>query len=280
MYLCVYDPAVTPKASPFIKWPGGKREVLRSLLPIVPPTLSRYFEPFLGGAALYFAMQPRHAVLSDTNENLINLYKQVRDEPRELIRILKTFENSEDYYYQLRDMTFRSAAKRAARLLYLTRLSFNGIHRVNLRGEFNVPYGHKTYLSTCDEDQILAASHILQFAKIVVSDFEKATLTADAGDFIYFDPPYTVAHKNNGFIKYNENIFSWDDQLRLADHARILASRGCHVVVSNADHQSIHKLYRGFRKKRVRRFSRIAASSAHRRAITEMLYYSFGVHDA
>jgi DNA adenine methylase len=266
----------TVKSPPLIKWPGGKRELLKSILPLLRAAPKRYFEPFVGGAALFFALQPPSALLSDTNEELINLYRQVRNAPDDLIKVLEQFENSEKSYYKVRASKFDCPVSKAARLLYLTKLSFNGIHRVNLKGEFNVPYGHKSHVAPCNQEQIRSSSRALRTAKLKVCDFEVATADAKKGDLIYFDPPYTVAHANNGFIKYNEKIFSWDDQRRLAAHAVRLAKRGCHVVVSNATHYSIAELYADFDAIVAERFSRIAASSAHRRVITESIYYRMG----
>lgn len=268
------DPIPTADTSPLIKWPGGKRAIIGSILPLLPSRTNTYFEPFLGGAALFFATKPRNSILSDTNEELINLYLQVRDAPEALVKILRTFENSEDAYYQIRSQRPRTPLRRAARLLYLTTLSFNGIHRVNLFGQFNVPYGHKTHLPTHDERKLFAASRALSSANLMVADFEGATRKAGKGDLVYFDPPYTVAHAHNGFVKYNERIFSWDDQIRLAKHARALTKRGCHVIISNANHASVQELYRDFSRANIERFSRIAASSEHRRRITETIYYS------
>lgn len=267
------SPHVPIGALPLVKWPGGKRALLDTIIPILPSCANRYFEPFLGGGALFFALQPQDAILSDTNEDLINLYLHVRNLPNELISVLKKYENSETAYYRIRDQSPRSPIRRAARLLYLTTLSFNGIHRVNLKGRFNVPYGKKSHLPTCEEEKILAASRALSTSRLMVSDFEKATEDAGEGDLVYFDPPYTVAHAHNGFVKYNEKIFSWDDQIRLAHHAVTLLKRGCHVIVSNADHSSVGELYRDFELLRIERFSVIAASSEYRRKITEALYY-------
>lgn len=233
--------------------------------------MGRYFEPFLGGAALFLRLRPGSATLSDTNDELINVYAQVRDYPDQLISRLGRLRNSSSTYYEIRESRPRAPLSRAARLLYLMRLSFNGIHRVNLSGNFNVPYGHKTHLSVCDPNHIRQLSAALQSAQLMSSDFELATESAKVNDFVYFDPPYTVAHGSNGFVKYNEDIFSWDDQVRLASHARKLAERGVHVLISNADHRSIRQLYRGFSIRKVSRFSRIAARSQHRKAITELL---------
>jgi DNA adenine methylase len=260
------------KTQPLIKWPGGKRTLAPTILKLVPDAFETYYEPFFGGGAIFFALQPARAVLSDANTELINAYIQVRDAPESLASVLGLYKNSESNYYKIRATSPRTPIRKAARLLYLTRLSFNGIHRVNLRGEFNVPYGYKDHLSPIDKNQLWAASIALRDAELLSGDFEVTTRNADSGDVVYFDPPYTVAHANNGFIKYNERIFSWHDQQRLAEHARTLAKRGCRVVVSNADHPSIHKLYKGFHCHVVKRPSVIAASSQHRRQITECVF--------
>jgi DNA adenine methylase len=161
-------------------------------------------------------------------------------------------------------------------LIYLTSLAFNGIYRVNLSGQFNVPYGYKTHLSPCDEVRIRESSISLKSAVITHQDFEPALHDARQGDLVYLDPPYTVAHGNNGFIKYNAKIFSWKDQLRLAAVARQLAGRGCTVLVSNADHSSIRELYQRFETKRLERNSVIAASEDFRSVVTECLFYMSG----
>lgn len=267
------SPDIQIKAPPLIKWPGGKRHLLRDIFPLLPRTFNRYFEPFVGSGALFFALQPSKATLSDTNKDLINLYVQVRDNPNEIVDRVKKYKNSKKFYYSIRSQSPRTPLNKAARLLYLLNLSFNGIHRVNLRGEFNVPYGFKFHLPTHDEERIRATSRALAGVTLRTADFLRATALAAEGDLAYFDPPYTVAHADNGFLKYNEKIFSWNDQVRLAAHARKLADRGCHVFVSNADHPSVKKLYRGFRVATIKRFSIIAASSEYRRQITETVYY-------
>lgn len=263
-----------PKYQPLIKWPGGKRALASVILRCFPGKFRTYYEPFLGGGAVFFALSPSHAVLADTNVALVEAYAQIRDNSIELARVLRSFKNSESDYYRIRAMSPRTPIRKAARLLYLTRLAFNGIHRVNLRGEFNVPYGYKTHLSTIDEDALYGASSALKGAELRAGDFENTTRSAGDGDVVYFDPPYTVAHQNNGFVKYNERIFSWPDQLRLADYARNLAKRGCSVIVSNADHDSIHNLYKGFNCQIITRPSVIAASSAYRKTISECIFTS------
>ena len=262
--------------TPFLKWPGGKRHLLKELLPLIPKTFANYYEPFAGGAALFFALKPSNAILCDNNFDLINCYIQVRDNPKGVIDRLSKYKNSESEYYRIRDMSPKDDIVSAARLIYLTTLSFNGIYRTNLDGKFNVPYGHKKHINPCDSLKILEASKILSVAEILCHDFSDITETAKFGDLVYFDPPYTVSHNNNGFIKYNSKIFSWHDQLRLANISKVLAKRGCRVIISNAYHPSVIHLYKGFNSKIVQRFSIISASSDFRRPIKECIFYNGG----
>jgi len=262
-------------SAPLLKWAGGKRWLAPRLVEIISrAAFARYFEPFCGGAALFFQLAPKRAVLSDMNADLINCYKQIKNDANAVITVLRTFRNSEDDYYAIRNMNPRADSRRAARILYLTTLAFNGIYRVNLRGEFNVPYGYKTHLEAFDAERIRAASRLLQGARLFVADFEDISAEATVKDLIYFDPPYTVAHGNNGFIKYNEKILQWEDQLRLACVATAATERGCKVIVSNADHPSIRKLYTHFTMERVPRGSVMAADASYRRTITECLFHN------
>lgn len=264
------------KGPPLLKWAGGKRNLLHSILPLVPPRFGRYYEPFLGGGALFFALEPEEALLSDKNSDLTHAYLQIRDKPDLVIRALRRLKNSKRDYYHIRASSPRTDADRAARFIYLITLAFNGIYRVNLNGHFNVPYGYKKHLEPCDEERIRRASALLRRAVIRDQDFEEALAGAARGDLVYLDPPYTVAHGNNGFVKYNAKIFSWEDQVRLSLVAKKLADKGCTVIVSNADHFSIHKLYKGFAVKTVERHSIIAASSEFRSQVTECVFYVKG----
>jgi DNA adenine methylase len=228
----------------------------------------------LGGGAVFFSTKPSTAFLSDADQELINCYLQVRNDPERVIDRLATLRNTPDEYYRIRASTPRSEVGRAARTIYLATLSFNGIHRRNTHGHFNVPYGYKSHLRPCDRPRIRAVSQALRGASLQCTDFEVAVEGARKGDVVYLDPPYTVAHGNNGFLKYNAKIFSWADQLRLAKLAHRLATRGCKVIVSNADHSSILQLYRGFTMLRISRSSRIAAAVEFRRTTTECLFHS------
>lgn len=263
---------------PLLKWTGGKRALAPEIVPLLQG-YARYFEPFFGGGALFFQLYPKTSVLSDLNPELINCYEITKKLPEELITSLKRLRNTEENYYKVRASTPRTAVTRAARFIYLCALSFNGIYRVNLSGQFNVPYGHKEHIAPCDADRIRLISKRLQTCEILCADFELAATKAILGDCVYFDPPYTVAHGNNGFVKYNEKIFSWKDQERLEALARKLATQGVRVVVSNADHPSIRKLYEAFNVLTIERWSKISATAAGRKKITECVFYLGGNND-
>ena len=270
------DPSNDERAplTPFLKWPGGKRLLATQIRQFLVPTEGAYYEPFLGGGAVCFNLRHSPAFLSDTNDELINCYVTVRDNPEALINVLSMMHNSQESYYEVRSSLETEPIRRAARFIYLTTLSFNGIYRLNRKGKFNVPYGHKTTKPHFDSQTIRQTSKALTNTEIQRLDFETAVSNAKSGDTIYFDPPYTVAHGNNGFLKYNEQIFSWSDQKRLAAVAAILDSRGCRVVVSNAAHPSIADLYQGFHINIVKRRSLIAASSSHRKVISEYIIHN------
>lgn len=261
------------KGSPLLKWPGGKRFLLKNILPFVPKKFNKFYEPFLGGGALFFSLEPNHSILSDKNSELINCYVQVRDNAEQVINHLNTLNNTEDDYYRIRSKVPTNKVDQAARFIYLTTLSFNGIYRENLKGEFNVPYGYRTHLKPCDESKIRSVSATLAHSKLNCMDFQDSVSDAQEGDLIYFDPPYTVAHNNNGFVKYNSKIFSWNDQIRLSQLAKSLVNRGCKVIISNANHPSILELYEEFSCQIVERSSVIAASGKHRKNISECIFY-------
>lgn len=263
---------------PLLKWPGGKRFLAGRLANALDRArYNRYFEPFAGGAALFFALSPSRASLSDTNSDLINLYQVVRDDPHRLIALLRTksYRNDFDTYYEMRATEPITSLRRAARLYYLMRLSFNGIYRENLDGAFNVPYGHKIHSASFDAEAIASASRLLKTTSITACDFRTAAKHIADNDLVYFDPPYTTTHNSNGFIKYNRKLFSFSDQIELASLAMSLVDRGAIVLVSNADHPAVTKLYDSrFTKIPIRRSSIIAATSKHRRTITEALFTS------
>ena len=273
------DTATSGSPAPFIKWAGGKRRLLPQILKLLPPLdeSRRYFEPFLGGAAVFFGLGPRHSVLSDVNHELVEVFTAVRDDVDSVIDHLSGWKNEEELYYRVRGSRPRSAASRAARFIYLNKTCFNGLFRVNLKGDFNVPFGrHGPNLVICDELQLRAASETLKRATLAVADFGQSARRMRTGDLAYFDPPYTTAHSNNGFIEYNARVFSWEDQRRLARVCKALVARGVRVAVSNADHPAIRCLYPRdvFNIRRLDRWSTMAGGPSKRFPTTELLIVS------
>ena len=264
---------------PFLKWPGGKRWLVRDHADWLARPCERFVEPFLGGGAAFFHLAPGRAALSDLNPDLMCMYEGVRDRPGEVFALLETHQraHSKSHYYRVRaEIPAKEApAARAARLIYLNRTCFNGIFRVNRRGVFNVPIGTKTavVLPTDDFD---ALSEILSAADLRCCDFETTLAETGRGDLIFADPPYTVRHNCNGFVKYNETLFSWADQVRLARALAAARDRGAVVRATNAAHDSVRGLYSrfGFRHDRVRRYSSMAAAGDRRGRYGELLISS------
>lgn len=259
------------KCPPLFRWAGGKRRLLAQIIPLLPQKYNHYYEPFCGGAALFFHLRPANATLGDKNEELINCYKQVKNHPEEVITALGELKNTETEYYKIRAKVPTNKIERAARLIYLMELSFNGIYRVNSDGGFNVPYGKKTR-KKFDFEKIRNVSKALTNVTLVHGGFERTVANAQAGDLIYFDPPYTVAHGNNGFVQYNERIFSWAGQERLAKLADELFQHGCKVIVSNAEHASIKVIYSTFDTYKVTRHSGIGGPVGTRKYISEFVF--------
>lgn len=264
--------------TPFLKWAGGKRWLVSRHASWLRSDAKRYIEPFLGSGAVYFYLHPTSAILSDLNADLVTTYEALRDSPLKVKRYLAAHHKShtQDYYYRLRESRPRSPATIAARFIYLNRTCFNGIYRVNLQGVFNVPKGTKDY-ALLPTDDFEAVSCRLQSAQLVACDFADTIDRARDGDFLYIDPPYTVQHNNNNFLKYNEHIFSWADQKRLAACLTQAAKRGVSILVSNANHPCIHELYCAtcWQRLTVSRFSRLASSSQHRRGTTEVVIANY-----
>lgn len=263
---------------PFLKWPGGKQWLVKKYFHLFPQGYSTYFEPFLGGASVFFALQPEKAVLSDINKEVVNLYKVMRDHPKALSQILTTHNenHSKQYYYQVRNNNPRRSIERAARTLYLNRTCFNGIYRVNKKGEFNVPIGTKT---DCIYDiaSFEEYSNLLQSSEIYAHDFSRSIRLAQKNDFIFADPPYTSSTQDGCFIKYNDTLFSWDDQLRLHKDLCSAKDRGVIVALTNKDNREIENLYSnsGFFITRLNRQCCIPAKKETTSTITELFITSY-----
>jgi DNA adenine methylase len=232
---------------PFLKWAGGKRWLVRRYPQLFDFEFDRYVEPFVGSGAVFFHVQPEGSVISDVNPALMNVYSSLRSDYRRVwAHLLEHARNHSDkYYYEVRSKVFRSDATRAAQFLYLNRTCWNGLYRENLRGEFNVPRGTKDTV-IFEDDDFAAISEALASAEIRIGDFESVLKEVKENDFVFIDPPYTVKHNGNGFIKYNESIFSWNDQIRLAKAVKSKARSGASILVTNAYHPTVLDLYRDF----------------------------------
>jgi DNA adenine methylase len=234
---------------PFVKWAGGKRQLLEQLRPLLPATFGRYFEPFAGGAALFFDLGRTDAVLADMNAELIDVYLAVRDHVDAVIEALRRYRYGEAHYYKAReaDRGKLTLAQRAARTIYLNRTGYNGLYRVNRAGKFNVPMGRHTNPTLCDADNLQACARALSATDIRVADFEAVAAGAKAGDLVYFDPPYVPVSDTADFTSYVAGGFGLEQQRRLAGVFARLARRGVHAVLSNSDTKAVRDLYAGFR---------------------------------
>jgi DNA adenine methylase len=256
---------------PILKWPGGKRHLLKTLLPLASDVRGRYFEPFLGGGALYFAVAPKHAMLGDINPDLVNFYHQLVANPKSLVDRISKLKNNATTYYRLRASSPPTSLDQAVRFFFLNKTCFNGLYRTNLRGQFNVPFGNNKRAVLASPECFKVAARMLRTTTLRVADFESTCNLASKGDFVFLDPPYTVAHENNGFVRYNAPLFTWSDQARLREVVERLSSRGVRFVVTNASHPSIERLYKGFRHYQVTRMSLLSANSKFRRPVTELV---------
>jgi DNA adenine methylase len=262
-------------ARPFLKWPGGKRWLAPEIINHISKRLrGRYFEPFLGGGAVFFALRPPRATLSDINSDLINTYRQVQENPEAILERLRRKRITTNNYYRVRAANPTCPLERAIRFLYLNRTAFGGMYRLNGDGRFNVPYGggDRTPAPLWKQNLIRTASQLLSGARLLVSDFEEIMEQAGPGDVIYCDPTYTVAHENNGFVRYNEVNFSWSDQTRLASVALTAIRRGSTVVISNACHNRIRALYWPYKPTTRIRKSLICPEGRFRRRVHEDLF--------
>ena len=245
-FLCEAANEQSIGVKPFLKWAGGKSQVLPTLRRFIPRVFKRYFEPFLGGGALYFDLGPVQACLSDANPELINCYNVVKEFPDELLSLLSTYSVSKDEFYRVRsiDPQTLSDVERAARLIYLNKTCYNGLYRVNKKGQFNTPFGGHRNPRLVDHDNLRRASRLLRNATILCADYYESLIReAGAGDFIYLDPPYLPVGVYSDFKRYTRASFYKEDHRKLAALFKILDQRGCLLVLSNSYHPEIRELY-------------------------------------
>jgi DNA adenine methylase len=245
----LFDEKEYTKAKPVLKWAGGKTQMLDILVSSKPAKFNKYIEPFIGGGALFFELSPENAIISDSNPELINLYKVIAEDTDGLIGKLKEMKNDEEFYYMVRATNPESLTnvEKAARTLYLNRTCFNGLYRVNKKGEFNVPFGKYKNPKICDEDNLHAVSKLLKNTTIINSDYKDVLLEyAEPGDFIFLDPPYVPISQYSDFKRYTKEQFNEEDQKKLADEVKRLRDIGCHVLLTNSNHPLVHELYEEF----------------------------------
>jgi len=271
-------------AKPFLKWAGGKRGLLSQFQPYLPPghTIGRYFEPFIGSAALFFHRQPVRATLSDINGALIDAYRVVQGNVEEVITALTRHHYDEGYFYEIRAQkpADLDMVERAARLIFLNRTCYNGLYRENKSGQFNVPFGRYENPTICDEPRLRRASRALRGVTLRNCDFSESVSGAIAGDLIYFDPPYVPLNETSNFTAYSAAKFDVDDQIRLAELFHQLVQRGCQVALSNSNSPLVSELYagRGYKMVDIKARRSINSSGSKRGHLSEWLIVG-GVDD-
>jgi DNA adenine methylase len=263
---------------PFLKWAGGKNKLIQQYIPYFPKEFKTYYEPFLGGAAVFFYLNPASATLTDINAELINAYRCVRDNVEELIEILEVHQlrHCKDYYYNVRQCKGVTNVEKAARLIYLNKTCFNGLYRENSKGEFNVPIGKYKNPKICNPVLLRSVSAALQNAQINVRPFEDIlNYVNSSDDFVYFDPPYHPLSPTSNFTAYSRYSFSQDDQIRLKEVFAELAERGVKVMLSNSDCKFIRTLYSDFNINSILAARLINSDIMKRGKISEVLITSY-----
>ncbi|MGN1371714.1 MAG: DNA adenine methylase [Candidatus Coprovivens sp.] len=274
------------KGKPFVKWAGGKRQIIDKLKEHVPEEFDTYFEPFVGGGALLFELEPEKAVINDSNRELMNVYECIQDETKleKMLRELDKYEanHSEEFYFEIRNKDRDKAKfwkivdyKRAARTIYLNKACFNGLYRVNSRNEFNVPFNKKEKINTYDGPNMYTIHAYLNYRNITLlsCDFEEAVRGAKKGDFIYFDPPYDS--DTSTFNNYTEDGFDRNEQVRLARVFKELADRGCYVMLSNHNTSLIKELYKDFNIHLIEAKRNINANGKKRGKVEEVIITNY-----
>ncbi|MEH2005242.1 DNA adenine methylase [Nostoc sp.] len=263
---------------PFLKWAGGKSRLIQQYIPYFPKSYKNYYEPFLGGGAVFFYLQPSAAILTDINGELINTYCCVRDHVEELICLLKEHKirHDKDYYYSVRNNFGGTDIEKAARLIYLNKTCFNGLYRVNSLGKFNVPLGRYDNPNICSEVLLKVASEALSTSKIKQTDFaDVLNYATSSDDFIYFDPPYYPVSETSYFTAYSSYRFAEDQQVELKDVFEKLTGRGVKVMLSNSDCEFIRNLYSSFNIHTISASRAINSNAKKRGKITELLVTSY-----
>lgn len=282
------DLVLDRRVQPFVKWVGGKRGLLEQIIPLFPKKFNNYFEPFVGGGAVFFELyskgflRDKKIVLSDINKELINAYRVIKNSTKELIKNLQKYKDkhSKEFYYQIRELDRQEDYKRlsdiekATRFIYLNKTCFNGLYRVNKKGFFNTPIGSYKNPNIADAETILNASEALQNVTIINQSFDEVLNQAKKDDLVYFDPPYYPLNKTSSFTSYDSNCFLEDEQFELFEVFERLSKKGVKVVESNSDTEFIKELYSDYEINIVNANRFINSKSSRRRKINEVLIRS------
>ena len=270
--------------SPILKWVGGKRQLLSEIIPLIDESCDNYVEPFIGGGAVLFRLQPKKAIINDYNTELINVYRTVRDDLDALVALLKEHEkyNSSDYYYEVRaldrtpDFDKMSNSEKAARIIYLNKTCYNGLYRVNSLGQFNSPYGKYKNPNIVNEVVLRAISKYLNGNEISIrsGDYKDVLNDIEKNSFVYLDPPYMPISSSSSFTGYTEGGFGYDKQVELKEECDKLDSKGVHFLQSNSDCEEIRELYKAYRIKVVKAKRAINSDAKKRGQINEVLIYN------
>lgn len=269
--------------APFLKWVGGKRQLMPAIKELIPKKHTDYYEPFIGGGAVLFELQPKKAIINDFNEELINVYQTIKENPEELILDLKTHKNESDYFYDLRALdreeSFENMSniKKASRVIYLNKTCYNGLYRVNNSGEFNSPFGRYKNPNIVNETTIRAVSKYLNTNNITIlnGDFETALKGIKKGDFVYFDPPYHPVSSSSNFTGYIQGGFDMYEQVRLRDLCNELNKKGVSFLLSNSATQFIEDLYKDYKISYVKANRSINSNAKKRGEIDEVLIRNY-----
>ena len=268
-------------SKPFIKWAGGKRQLIKELIKLLPANYNRYFEPFIGGGALFFAIQPKNAYISDINPELINLYNVVKNDVDLLINDLIKYKNTEDYFYKIRNLDIKpsykkfSKVRKASRFIYLNKTCYNGLYRTNSKGYFNVPFGSYKNPNIIDKQNLKACSELLKKTEIVSSHFLAIENEIKTGDFVYFDPPYIPINKTSSFTKYYKDDFNIDEQIKLKELCDRLTKKNIYFMLSNSYSKLILNLYKQYNIKKIKATRTINSKANKRGAINELIITNY-----
>lgn len=272
-------------AAPVVKWVGGKRQLLPQILPLIPKRMTAYCEPFLGGGAVLFALQPKRALVNDMNQDLITVYRVIKEDADALIEHLSRHENTPEYFYRIRDLdrdkeayAAMSDVEKASRLLYLNKTCYNGLFRVNASGAFNSPYGHYRRPNIVNEQTIRGVSRYFNSCDITFfsGDFASVLEQVPKGGFVYLDPPYDPVSDTASFTGYNRGGFGREEQVRLKECCDALTARGVKFLLSNSATPFIRELYGSYRVSIVQARRAVNSVASRRGAIEEVLVRNYG----